>query len=131
MKALIRIVLLFMLFCGIGDSLIAHATSYNPLIEEHRLLKEKTIMKTGAAIYLFHSGTPDVKKALAINDTLVVYRANSSCEMKEVAKIRILSNTGDNYVKGEVIKGEIKEGDIAKKGSVGLLVILPDETCQH
>jgi hypothetical protein len=131
MKTLIRMSLFFMLFCGSGDSLIAHATSFNPLIEEHRQLKEKTVMITGASVYLFHSGTTDVKKSLAINDILAVYRGNSSCEMKEVAKIKILSNPGDNYVKGEVIKGEIKEGDIAKKGSVGLLVIFPEEICLH
>jgi hypothetical protein len=88
-------------------------------------------MKTGASVYLFHSGTQDIKKALAINDILVVYRETSSCEMKEVAKIRILSNLSDHYVKAEVIKGEIVEGDIAKKGSVGLLAIFPDETCLH
>jgi hypothetical protein len=131
MKTLIRIVLLFALFCGIGGSLVARATSFNPLIEEHRQLKEKLSMKTSALVYLFHSGTPDVKKALAINDILIVYRGNSSCEMKEVAKIKILSNPSDNYVKGEVIKGEITEGDIAKKGSVGFLVIFPEEICLH
>jgi len=43
--------------------------------------------------------------------------------MKEVGKIRFRSTVGDNYIKGEVIDCEIKEGDIARKGSVGLLVI--------
>jgi hypothetical protein len=131
MKKIIKFISILGLLSVIVAPLVTHATSFNPLIEEHRLLKEKTVMKTGASVYLFHSGTQDIKKALAINDILVVYRGNSSCEMKEVAKIRILSNLGDNYVKAEVIKGEITEGDIAKKGSVGLLAIFPDETCLH
>jgi hypothetical protein len=82
-------------------------------------------------VYLFHNVTQDVKMALAVDDILIGYRENSSCEMKEVKKIRIHSHIGDNYGKGEVIKGEIEEGDIAKEGFLGLLVILFNETCQH
>jgi len=64
--------------------------------------------------------------ALAVDDILIVYRENSSCEMKEVKKIRIHSHIGDNY-----IKGEIEESNIAKEGFLGLLVISFNETCQH
>jgi hypothetical protein len=131
MKVLVCIVLPLMLFGGIGDPLIVHATSFNPVIEEHHQLKEKTVMKTGATVYLFHSGTQDVKNAIVDNDILAVYRESSSCEQKEVGKIRIRSHAGDNFVMGEVMKGEIKEGDIAKKGAVGLLVIFPEDKCGH
>jgi len=82
-------------------------------------------------VYLFHSGTQDAKMALAVDDTLIVYRENSSCKMKEVKNIRIHTHIGDNYVKGEVIKGETEKGNIAKEGFLGLLVILFNETCQH
>ena len=66
-------------------------------------------------MYLFNSGTQDVKMALAVDDTLIVYRKNTSCEMKEVKKIRIHSHIGDNYIKGVVIKGTIEDGNIAKR----------------
>ena len=115
----------------IGVPLVAHATSYAPYLEEHRLLIEKMVLKTGSLVYLYHNGTQDINTPLADNDILIVYRENSSCEMTEVGKIRFRSTVDDNYIKGDVIDWEIKEGDFARKGSVGLLVILPDEMCER
>lgn len=131
MKKNLLVPIVLVLSATIGAPMIASAVSFSPFLEEHRQLKEKTIMKAGSPVYMFHSGTPDVKKTIAVNDIAIVYRENSSCELNEVGKIRVLSYSGNNYLKGEVIEGEIKEGDIARKGSVALLVILPDERCEH
>ena len=113
----------------IGPPLVARATTYFPFEDEHLRLKEKTIMKVGSIVYVFHSGTPDVKNAIAVNDTLTVYRESSSCEMKEVGKIKVLSYAGENYLKVEVIEGEIKLNDIARKEHVSFLVILSEDRC--
>ncbi len=130
MKKIVKFFTVLALLFIIGASLVAHAATYFPFEEEHRKLKEKTIMKVGSIVYVFHSGTPDVKNAIAVNDTLTVYRESPSCDMKEVGKIKVLSCAGENYLKVEVIEGEIKLNDIARKGPVSFLVILSEDRCK-
>ena len=77
----------------------------------------------GSIIYLFHSGTKDVRNAVHDNDLLIVYRLDSSCILREVGKIRALFFVGDTHLKGEVIEGIIKPSDIARKGKVSFLII--------
>jgi hypothetical protein len=110
--------------------LIVRAVSY-PILEEHRQIKEKAIVKVGSTVYLFHSGTPDVKMAIRVNDILIVYRESPECKLKEVGKIKVLSHAGDNYYAGVVIEGEVTLDDIAKKGVVSCLVILSDDKCKE
>jgi hypothetical protein len=74
-------------------------------------------------VYLFHSGTDDVKKTIHANDILTVYRINPSCEVNPVGIIKVLSYIGETYIKSEVLVGEIRPDDIAKKGNVSCLVI--------
>ena len=50
--------------------------------------------------------------------------------MKQVGKIRIISYIGEDYLKGEVVEGEVKVGDIAKKGDVASLVVSESKTCK-
>ena len=45
--------------------------------------------------------------------------------MKSVDEINMLSCLGDNYINGEVVEGDSNEDDVARKGSVAVLVILP------
>ena len=112
-----------------GVSLTAHAVSYS-VLQEHRQVRDKAVMQTGTILYLFHSGTPDIKKTISINDILIVYRETPSCELKEVGKIKVLSSSGDNFIKAAVVEGEVKHDDIAKKGTVSFLVVLSDDKCK-
>lgn len=84
----------------------------------------------GTVVCLFQSGTADVKKVINMNDILSVYRENKSHELKEVGKVKVLYFVGENYVKGEVVEGEIKADDIAKKGDVAILIISSDDKCK-
>lgn len=102
-------------------SLTAFAVSYPPHIF-HQQDRHEPVTKGGTA-YMFHSGTNDVKKTIHVNDIFTVYRISPSCEVKEAGKIKVLSFVGETYIKGEVIEGEIKPDDIAKKGKVSCLVI--------
>jgi hypothetical protein len=131
MKKIVTFLTVLALLSLIEASLVAHATTYFPFIEEHSRLKEKAVMKVGAVLYLFHSNTRDVKKTIAVKDILVVYRENSSCELREVGKIKVLSFANENYVKGEVVEGEATLDDIAKKGATTLLVTVPVGRCGH
>jgi hypothetical protein len=130
MKKSVRFLTVLALLSVVGAPLVAHATTYFPFVEDHRQLKEKAIMKVGSIVYVFHSGTPDIKKTITINDVLIVYRESPSCDMKEVGKIKVLSYAGENYLKVEVIEGEIKLNDIARKGPVSFLVILSEDRCK-
>jgi hypothetical protein len=129
MKKIVWIFIVMVLWLIMGVPMHAYAVSYS-VVEEQRDEKiAKGIMKVGDAVCLFQSGTPDVKKAIAIGDILVVYREGSKHELKEVGKIKVLSYSGEDYLKGEVIEGEIKAGDVAKKGNVASLIISSGDKC--
>jgi hypothetical protein len=88
-------------------------------------LMEETVMKAGSIVYLFHSGTDDVRNAINVNDVLTVYREyppDFFPGSKEAGKVRILSPLGDYYFAGEVVEGEMQPGYLAKKGTVACFI---------
>jgi hypothetical protein len=109
--------------------LLANAVSPSPIPGERAEKAAKGIKVKGETVCLFQSGTPDVKMAISTGDVLVVYRESESHELKEVGKIKVLSYVGEDYLKGEVVEGELKAGDIAKKGDVASLVISSGDKC--
>jgi hypothetical protein len=120
--------LLLLVIAGVPRG--ARAVSY-PLIEEQREEKAaKGVREKGEMVCLFESGTADVKKAISVGDLLTVYRENGKHEMRAVGKIKVLSYVGEDYLKGEVIEGEARTGDVAKKGDVASLVISSEVTCK-
>jgi hypothetical protein len=112
-----------LIMLAVGFPLTVFAVSYPPAPLYHREYLAETVIKAGQTVYLFHSGTEEVRMTIQNNDILTVYRINPFCEVKTVGKIKIISHVGDTYLKGEVIEGEIKPDDIAKKGNVSCLVI--------
>jgi hypothetical protein len=123
MKKKIAIVfIVILLFTSVSAPLSVFAVSYPPPLY-HRQDRGETVMKVGQIVYLFHSGTDDVKKTIHANDILTVYRINPSCEVNPVGIIKVLSYIGETYIKAEVLEGEIRPDDIAKKGNVSCLVI--------
>ncbi len=122
---LLRVIVLIALalqVLGMGVPSGILATSYFPLY--HRQEKLEVHMKTGETIYLFHSGTDDVKKTIHTSDVLTVYRIDTSCEVKPVGRIKVASYIGENYLKGVVVEGDVMPNDIARVGNVSCLVIL-------
>ena len=111
----------FLLLTAVSSPLTALAASYMPFF--HSQNKGETVMRTGQMVYLFHSGTNDVKKSIHANDILMVYRITPSCEVREVGKIKIITHIGETYLRGEVVEGEIRPDDFAKKDNVSCLVI--------
>ena len=129
MKKIGKLLVVLLISC-VGLPQLVHAVSWSPLQEEGEEETAQGIMVKGTVVCLFESGTADVKKTITIGDTLVVYRENKSHELKAVGKIKMLSYSGQYYLKGEVIEGEIKAGDIAKKGDVATLIISPGKSCK-
>lgn len=116
-------VMIFVLVLGFSV-VTAIGTSYQPRIY-HRLDKTET-RKQGDAVYLFYGGMDDAREAMRVGDVLPVYRTDQICETNETGKIRITSYVGDYYIKAEVVDGELKTGDIAKKGKAACIVITVD-----
>ena len=90
-------------------------------------VKGEVVMKVGNKVNLFHSGTADVKKEICIGDTLNVYRGTGKTQQqeKEVGQVKVLGYVGEHYFEAEIVKGEIKSGDIAMKKGVYCMVQRP------
>ena len=87
--------------------------------------KSEVVMKAGKKVHLFHSGTADVKKEICLSDVVPVYRetmGGGHTTVKEVGKVKVLSYAGEHYFEAEIVSGEIKVGDIAKKETASCLV---------
>jgi len=94
-------------------------------LETQPRIKSEVVMKEGGTVHLFHSGTPDVKKEICLNDVIPVYRetmAGGHTTSKEVGKIKVDSYVGEHYFSATVVEGTIKMGDIAKKGTASCLI---------
>ena len=87
--------------------------------------KSEVVMKMGSNVHLFHSGSIETRKQIAIGDVIPVYRqATRTGAEKEVGQVKVLSFIGDHYFEAEIIKGDIKVGDIAK-GTAGSYLVQP------
>ena len=88
-------------------------------------IKSEVVMKVGGKVHLFHSGTADVKKEICVGDVIPVYRelpAGGSTKTSEVGKIKVLAYVGEHYIEAEIVEGEVKVGDIAKKVTAACIV---------
>ena len=103
------------------SSLTVFAVSYPPQLYHRAERQDK--FKKGDIVYMFHSGTNDIKETIHAGDSLTVYRISPSCEMTPIGIIKVISYIGETHLKGEVFAGEIKPDDIAKKDKVSCLVI--------
>jgi hypothetical protein len=103
---------------------LLHATSYPPPTPEP-ICPEEDVMRAGAKLHLFHSGTEEVKRAIKINNVLTVYREDFPeipGSAKETGKVRVLATLGEYYFVGEMIEGFAEPGYLAVKGTVRCLI---------
>lgn len=111
---------------GIFALLAFLATAAVPVVgAAEKKVKSEVIMKVGKKVNLFHSGTADVKKEICIKDVIPVYRQLGGAknpQLKEVGQVKVLGYAGEHYFEAEVVKGEIKVGDIATKAGTACLV---------
>jgi hypothetical protein len=94
-------------------------------LEKQPRIESEIVMKEGDKLHLFHSGTADVRKEICLNDTLPVYRelmTGGHTTVKEVGQIKVLDYAGEHYFVAQVVQGEIKIGDLAKKTTATCLV---------
>jgi hypothetical protein len=104
---------------------VVHAVTYPFPDKAPSHYKDEAVMTVGDKIYLFYSGTDEIRKTINVNDVLTVYREfppDFAVETREVGQVKVLSPLGDYYFDGEVIGGDVKAGDLAKKGKIACLV---------
>lgn len=105
--------------------MLAVTAACSPALERQPQIKSEVVMRLGNKVHLFHSGTEDVKKEICLNDVIPVYRvliAGGSTRIKEVGKVRVLSYVGEHYFEAEIVDGEVKAGDVAKKQTAACLI---------
>jgi len=122
-RKIISIIIMLLFLFGAENPLTVIAASYLPAALYHKEHIGETVMKAGQTVYLFHSGTEDIRRTIHVNDILIVYRISPLCDVKAVGTIRVVSHLADTYLKAEVVEGEIIPNDIAKKSNVSCLVI--------
>ncbi len=110
--------------------LLAHAVAWSPEAAEREEKATKGIKTSGDIVCLFQSGTGEVRKIIHAGDVLPVYRENSDHQSHTVGKIKILDYVGEDYMKAEVVDGELMTGDIAKKDDVASLLLSSGDKCQ-
>ncbi|MDA8099403.1 MAG: hypothetical protein M0042_07245 [Nitrospiraceae bacterium] len=130
MKSVWGMIAVLTLLMSIGMPRFAYAVSPSPVPGEIEEKELKGVKVKGQSLCLFQSGTEDVRKAFIVNDVIPVYREGTSHDLTEVGKIKVLSYVGVDYLKGEVVEGEIRTGDIAKKGNAASLVVSAGDACR-
>ena len=94
-----------------------------PVHAGEKKAKSEVVMKMGNKLHLFHSGNVEAQKEISVGDVISVYRESGKTrQSKEVGQVKVLSFIGEHYFEAEIVKGEIKVGDIAKKDATSLLV---------
>jgi hypothetical protein len=117
----------FFIISATAVPLSVSAVSYSVVQETKEERIAQGIKVKGEACCLFESGTEDVKNAIKVSDILIVIRKGPGSEEREVGKVKILSYAGNGYyLKAEVVEGEVRTGDIAKKGDAASLIISGD-----
>lgn len=115
MKRIIKIIALLTLSIILAVPVVSQAAD--------KKAKSEVVMKMGSKVHLFHSSNVAAQKEIAINEVLPVYRVSGKAgQEKEVGAVKVLSFIGEHYFEAEIVKGEIKVGDTAKKDAAALLV---------
>lgn len=104
------------------------AVSTPVTVQAAEKVKGEVVMKVGNKVNLFHSGTADVKKEICLGDVITVYRESGGAKnpkTTEVGAVKVTGYAGEHYFEAEIVKGEIKPGDIAMKKGAYCMVRKP------
>lgn len=116
MKNVFKIITLFSLSALLAIPVVSQAAD--------KKARSEVVMKMGDKVRLFHSGNVEAQKEIAINDVLQVYRITGKNRLEKViGEVKVLSFEGEHYFVAQIIKGEFRIGDLAKKGDTSLLCL--------
>ncbi len=129
MKGTAKILVVALIVCTVMPW-FAHAVAWSPEAAEREEKAAKGIKTAGDIVCLFQSGTSEVRKIINVGDVLPVYRENRDHQARPVGKVKILDYVGEDYMKAEVVEGELMTGDVAKKEDVASLILSSGDKCQ-
>ncbi len=129
MKRTLAVAFAFLVLAVAGLQRVG-AVSFSPVPGESEEKTARGIRAKGETVCLFQSGTVDVRREIGVGDVLAVFRQEKSDSVREVGKVRVLSFVGADYLRAEVVEGELEAGDVAKKGEAASLVISSEERCR-
>lgn len=91
-------------------------------------VKASILAREGDTVHLFHGGNKVAKEEFCINETVPVYRyfGRRYKQATEVGAIKITGYVGDHYLEGVVVKGNVKDDDVAMKPNSACIIRLPD-----
>jgi hypothetical protein len=120
-----KLTLLLLLMTPLIMTNSLNAVTYPFPGNEPAYLNDEAVMKVGTKVYLFCSGTEEMRKTINVNDVLTVnreYPPDFSLESREVGKVRILSALGEYFFEAEVIEGYVQPGNVAIKGTAACYI---------
>ncbi len=82
--------------------------------------------KMGESIRLTNLGSKEAEEDFCLKETVPVYRYYGRTLQKEVGQVRITRYVGEHSFDAVVVKGEVKDGDVARKESPACLIQLPE-----
>ncbi len=91
-------------------------------------VKASVLAREGDIVHLFHGGNKVAKEEFCLNEVVPVYRyfGRRYKQAAEVGRVRITGYVGDHYLEGVVVKGNIKDDDVAMKPNSACLIRLPE-----
>ncbi len=119
-----------MLVLGTAVPLFAHAVAWSPEAAGREEKAAIGLKIAGDVVCLFQSGTAEVRKIIHVGDVLPVYRESRDHQTRPAGKVKILDYAGEDYLKAEVVEGELMTGDIAIKGDVASLLLSSGDKCR-
>ncbi len=123
----------------LGVLFFAAAITTPQLASASEEMEAKVTMKAGSTVHLYHSEKSDVTNTVCKQDliplyreTVIGYRSPKVSEQtrghREVGKIKMISHIGNRYCEAEIVEGDVRVGDIAKKEGADCLVGSVDGT---
>ncbi len=129
MKRIAKILVGVLIVCTVMPWL-ALAVAWSPEAAEREEKAAKGIKTAGDIVCLFQSGTVEVKRIIHVGDVLPVFRENRDHQAHPAGKVKILDYVGQDYLKAEVVEGELMTGDVAQKEDVASLLLSSGDKCQ-
>ncbi len=103
--------------------------STNPPVTSSLEVNRGNVLNRGDQAMFDFRGRGDVSKAVCLGETIPVYRevfVFQTMSRTEVGKVKVVSYAGDHRFNAQVVEGQLKDGDIARKDSATCLLYEPE-----
>lgn len=120
---------IIVLFAAAAMGTLIFPGCYKAPVKSDVEVQKGQVLNPGDTVYLFHSGTDEVKKIICVGETIPVYDevyAKGVTKRTEVGKVQVLEYAGEHQFKARVVEGKIKNGNVAVKENAACMVYTND-----